>query len=470
MTKRTIEDAVNNARPFRVPEATTGASDAAPPAASSAPLAPKTLDDFWHYAPDNKFLYTGTNDMWSAPSVDQVISPWPKNDHDGKPLAPSKWLARRRSVDQLTWAPGRPQVEDGVSVRDGGYMADGKTRVFNLYRPPNPPAGDPAKADRWLDHLFFLYPDTGEHILAWLAHRAQRPGEKINHALVLGGDQGIGKDSLLEPLKAAVGPWNMTEISPSQMLGRFNGWAKAVVVRVSEARDLGDADRFAFYDHSKTFIAAPPDVLRIDEKNIREHQVANVCGVIFTTNNKSDGIFLPADDRRHHVSWSAVSREIIPDGYFVEFYDWLANGGTGHVAAYLKQYDLSKFNPKAPPARTPAFYAIVQASQSPDDAELTDLLDTMGSPRTVTIEQLVDAARAAGEAELADLLGNRKSRRAIPHKMERAGFEPVRNPDAADGLFKIDGRRRVVYAHKSLPPDQRVAAARRMTGHTGAFS
>lgn len=470
MNRRTIEDAVANARPFRSPDAASGTSEEAAPEEPRAAMAPKVLEDFYHHGPDNRFLYLGTNDMWSAASVDQVISPWPKNDDNGKLLAPSKWLARHRSIDQLSWAPGRPQVEDGVSVRDGGYMADGKTRIFNLYRAASPLNGDPSKADPWLDHVHFLYPETADHIITFFAHCVQRPGEKINHALVLGGDQGIGKDSLLEPVKSAIGPWNWSEISPTQMLGRFNGWAKAVIVRVNEARDLGDADRFAFYDHSKVYIAAPPDVLRVDEKNIREHQVANVCRVVFTTNNKSDGIFLPADDRRHHVSWSTVTREIIPDGYFAEFYEWLAAGGVGHVAAYLRQLDLSKFNPKAPPVRTPAFYAIVQASQSPDDAELTDLLDTLGNPRTVTIEMLVEAARTAGETELADLLSNRKTRRSIPHKMERAGFEPVRNPDAADGLFKIDGRRRVVYAHKSVPLGQRIGEARRMTTDTGAFS
>ena len=55
----------------------------------------------------------------------------------------------------------------------------------------------------------------------------QRPGEKVNHALVLGGAQGIGKDTLLEPVKYAVGPWNLQEVSPAALLGRFNGFVKS---------------------------------------------------------------------------------------------------------------------------------------------------------------------------------------------------------------------------------------------------
>jgi Family of unknown function (DUF5906) len=107
----------------------------------------------------------------------------------------------------------------------------------------------------------------------WLAHRVQRPEEKVNHALVLGGNQGVGKDTLLEPVKRAVGPWNFSEVWPIQALGRFNGLLRSVVLRVNEARDLGDVDRFKFYDHMKQFTAAPPDVLRIDEKNLREYYI-----------------------------------------------------------------------------------------------------------------------------------------------------------------------------------------------------
>ena len=83
------------------------------------------------------------------------------------------------------------------------------------------------------------------------------------------------------------------------MLGRFNGFLKSVVLRISEARDLGEFDRFKFYEHLKAYTASPPDVLRCDEKHLREHYVFNCCGVVITTNHKAGGIFLPADDRRH---------------------------------------------------------------------------------------------------------------------------------------------------------------------------
>src|SRR5262249_31155880 len=52
----------------------------------------------------------------------------------------------------------------------------------------------------WLRHVHQIYPNEADHIIMWFAHRVQRRGEKINHALVLGGEQGIGKDTIVEPL------------------------------------------------------------------------------------------------------------------------------------------------------------------------------------------------------------------------------------------------------------------------------
>ena len=158
---------------------------------------------------------------------------------------------------------------------------------------------------------------------------------------MLGGAQGIGKDTLLEPVKAAIGPWNLIEVSPRHMLGRFNGFLKSVILRVSEARDLGDVDRFAFYDHMKTYTAAPPDVLRVDEKHLREYSILNCCGVIITTNHKADGIYLPADDRRHYVAWSELTKDDFDPTYWNRLWRWYQQGGD-RIVASISQISTSR--------------------------------------------------------------------------------------------------------------------------------
>jgi hypothetical protein len=341
-------------------------------------------------------------------------------------------------------------------IAEGGWIPRIGVNCFNLYRPPDVQPGDAAKARPWLDLGIKLFGDSADHVVKWLAHRVQRPSEKINHALVLGGDQGIGKDTLLEPVRNAVGPWNFHEVSPQQMLGRFNGFLKSVILRVSEARDLGEINRFQFYDHMKVYTAAPPDVLRVDEKHMREHYILNCVGVIITTNHKADGIFLPAGDRRHFVAWSNCSKENFDAKYFPGLWSWYRNGGNCHVAAYLAELDLSSFDPKAPPPQTAAFWDIVNANRAPEEAELADVLDAMGNPDAVTLHQIeINTTNSM----FLDWIKDRKNRRALPYRFEKCGYVPVRNEAARDGLWVISGRRQVIYAMNSLSAADRMRAA-----------
>jgi hypothetical protein len=427
-----------------------------------------SLEDIYAYMPMHSFIYVPSREMWSASSIDARIPPIKapdRVDEAGKPikgesLKASKWLASNRQVEQMTWAPGEPLLIENRLISDGGWIGHRGVRCFNLYRPPNLEPGDSSKARPWTDHVRRVYPTDAERIFNWLAQRRQRPEEKINHALVLGGPQGIGKDTLLEPVKRAIGPWNFTEVGPQQLLGRFNGFVKSVILRVSEARDLGDVDRYAFYDHMKVYTAAPPDVLRVDEKHRREYSVLNCVGVIITTNHKSDGIYLPADDRRHYVAWSDLTKDDFETEYWNNLYGWYSNGGDRHVAAFLAQRDLSSFDPKAPPPKTNAFLEIVNASRAPEDAELADVLDKLGWPKAVTLAQLQSAAT---DAAFCEWLKERKNRRAIPHRLEEAGYVPVYNRDADSGLWNINGKRQAVYARSELPERDRMLAVREST-------
>jgi len=405
--------------------------------------------------------------MWPAPSVNSRIPPIPEGtDKEGKPktIPAAAWLDANKAVEQLTWAPGHPPEIRNLLSSEGGWIERPGCAVFNMYRPPfiNPKSGD---ASPWLEHVRKVYPGEADHLIQWLAHRVQKPAEKINHALVLGGAQGIGKDTLLEPVKRAVGPWNFSEVSPQHLLGRFNGYLKSVILRVSEARDLGDVDRFAFYDHMKAYTAAPPDVLRVDEKFLREYSVLNVCGVVITSNHKADGIYLPADDRRHFVAWSDLTKDDFSEDYWSRLYKWFDEGGCEIVADYLASLDLSEFNPKAPPPKTQAFWEIVDASRSPEDAEMADALDGLGWPAVATIAGIT----AKASAEFGEWLRDRKNARRIPHRFEECGYVPVRNPDAADGLWKIGVRRQAIYGKRDLSVRDRIKAAYETTRRPACF-
>jgi hypothetical protein len=452
------------------------------PEPEPAPPIGVRLEDFWAHMPSHKYIFAPLGELWPATSVNCRLPKVRVIVADGKRkgFPPAPWLDKHKPVEQMTWAPGLPMIICDRLLRIGGWFQRDGTTCFNLYHPPTIVPGDADLASPWVKHVKLVYPDDAEHIFNWLAHRVQRPAEKINHALVLGGEQGIGKDTLLAPAREAIGAWNFQEASPSQVLGRFNGFLKSVILRVSEARDLGDWDRFAFYDHMKAYTAAPPEVLRVDEKNIPEYAIPNCCGVIITTNHLSDGIHLPPDDRRHYVSWSNLKKEDFPENYWPELWGFYHHhDGLRHVAAWLAERDISQFDPKAPPPKTAAFWAIVDANRAPEVTELADIIDRLSKrdgvdaqgreklipPATLTLELL----RCAATSDLGDWLADRKNRRTIPHRLESCGYVPIRNPDAGDGLWKLDGKRHAIYARKELSLAKPLAAAREAvdTGRPG---
>jgi hypothetical protein len=437
-----------------------------------------SLTDFFSVMTDTQYVYIPNRTFWPAQKINGRFSDVQTRLPDGSTvkLKPAKWLDMYRPAEQMSWAPGEPLIINDWLINEGGWIHRPGARCLNLYLPPTLPLGDPTLASLWVDHVHTIYPNDADHIIAWCAHRVQRPQEKINHALILAGHPGIGKDTLLEPVRRAVGPWNFREASPTQVMARFNGFLKGVILRISEVKDLGDADRFKLYEHMKGYTAAPPDVLRCDEKNIREHSILNVCGVVYTTNYKAEGLYLSADDRRHYVAWSTFKKNDFPAQYWIDLWSFIEGGGDCHVAAYLAQYPLSTFNPKAPPPLTEPFWEIVNAHRPPEDAEMMDTLEAYAQfelshgvpatdllnrnqlllPKAVTLRRIVDHA----SPDFRNWLEDRKNRRVIPHRFEACHYVPVRNPDAKDESWKIGGRRETVYVPEEFNLHDRLVAAK----------
>jgi hypothetical protein len=423
------------------------------------------LRDFYALPETSKFFYMPTRALWPVDGVNGILPEVPTGgSRNGKlnAIKPSAWLKQFRRAEQMTWAPGEPEIIENRLISEGGWQDHDGARCLNLYIPPAlRVVGDAAKAAPWVDHLNAIYPDDAEHLSDWFGHRVQRPGEKINHALLMGGKPGIGKDTLLSPVREAVGPWNFRDISPDFFAEPFNPFAKAVILQVNEARDLGDNERFSrytFYEKTKIYAAAPPEALPCHEKFQPRGYVPNVVGLLITTNYETDGVYLPAGDRRHYVVWSNRTKEEFSPEYFNRLWDWLRfEGGHGHVAAYLLQRDLSTFDPHAPPRLTEAFYAIVQAGRAPEDIDLGNAIDELGRPDICSLATI--ATTKAGAAM--EWLFDPKARRAMPHRMERCGYVACRNPDSERGSWTINDRKWTLYAKTDLSPKARLEAARR---------
>jgi hypothetical protein len=413
-------------------------------------------EHFVAHLPDHSYIHRVTRATWTKEGVNAAFARGeiPMNEH----------IDRESPVHSLSWLPGEPDIIEDCAVIAGGRIVVKGHRTFNLYAPSMlvPVAGD---ASPWLDHVKLIYPDDREHIVDCFAFKVQHPGVKINHTLVLGGRSRIGKDSIVKPVQKAVGDWNVSEISPNDLLGTYTDYRQSVILRISEAKDMGEfkSNRYDFYEATKILGAAPPDTFIVNEKYGRKYYVVNVTFVVTTTNYRTGAVYLPRDDFRHYVAWSEAKGEDFDEAYWKKFHGWLDDeNGNAIVAHYLRTRDLSHFNPKASPAKTPAFWAMVEAEVPAETSELADLIDKealrqgvrddrgeLVRPTVVTIAMLVEY-ETIGPDNIASFLKERKNARRLSHLFEQCGYFALRNEGADDGRWKIDGKRQTVYARNDL--------------------
>lgn len=360
-------------------------------------------------------------------------------------------------VEGSTWWPGRPKIiRDWFIDKDGAYESAGR-RSFNQYRAPPQMAGEAGLAVPWLKHVAKLWPveDERNFFLDYCAHMVQRPHEKCNAAVVLAGTQGIGKDAALVPIKAAVGVWNSKEVDPDDLFSAYRPWLQTLMLTINEVRTSKDEfHASSMYNILKPLIAAPPDTLPLNDKYAKLRYVINVLRVFITT-NEPQAMFIPDEDRRMFVlhsylpyKWHEVEGDPL---YFVRFFDWLEAGGTGHVAAWLRWRDISRFSAKAPPPRTTGWDAVAGTWEAPDDC-VARALERLGRPDVLFGQELIDGAFDDKE----EILGMMKSPRKIGHRMQRDGYLLKKRPDGDRWTF--DGyRSRLAFVRASLLDDARAA-------------
>ena len=170
----------------------------------------------------------------------------PKRDKNGKPITMLRHhLARPQSrgrADDLVpglshadqGSPGGRRRLDRTPGRDHASIITGR-RASNRAMPARPVLGSTMSA-----RSIPTTPTTSS--CGWRTGCSARRRRSTTPSCSA-ARRASARTRLLEPVKHAVGPWNFHDIIPSQLLGRFNSFAKAVILRVNEARDLGDAER-----------------------------------------------------------------------------------------------------------------------------------------------------------------------------------------------------------------------------------
>lgn len=410
-----------------------------------------SLSDFVYDHESNGYIYRPSGAIWVGASVDAACGPV---NVEGKLVKASLWIQEHARITTTTSTPAiKGDILKGYDCREGVLFESPSGAVYNKYRPPTIEPGDASLAGPFEAHIRRLMPREGDadQFMNYFAHRAQTPEEKPRFALLIIGDQGVGKDTAIDFCCPALGEWNVASIAPSAVEGGFNEYAAKTLVRINEAADLREMSRWAFNERIKVLIAGNPDGCEINPKYGRKYTVTMHCGVTITSNHLTGSVHIPMDDRRYDVIQCATLEEMglgqeeERRDYFTTLYEWYGKkDGNRHIVAFLRERNLSGFSAALGQRKTAAHTEIVQHGMSGDDW-LRDILDGLGYPPCVRADWILD--RAVGMKELkADV------RARMNHALRRMGYDVFPNPHYKDGRWKVNGVLCKVYKRRDYRP------------------
>ena len=425
--------------------------------------APKTgqipPEHFLYFAPGNNFIYRPVGSFWPAESVDSSCSA--VNNGQGSLIKPSIWLKQNRLVTSMTSDPIiTEEVSQGFDSRDGIIVPAQGAALYNNYRPPNIEPGDSKLAKPWIDHCRKVFNKEGDadQFFDYMAHRVQNPGEKPRFALIIAGEQGVGKDTAISMCGPAMGAWNVSSIEADDLDSNYNEYVASVLVVISEAANAHDMSKWVFNERVKVLIAGNPDYTKVNPKYGQKFSVRLHCGVIITTNHLVSGLYIPEDDRRYDVIDCATRGEMgeladpVKRGqYFEDFWEWYNNEqGAEHITAFLQERDLSNFKAATGQRRTKAHQEVVRAGMSQDEW-LLDAMDELGNPPVVRSTSLWEVVKSMNED---GGFNQQKFNRQISNAISRLGFTQLISNNRKDGRFTYQRDGKNVNTKVFYKPDE----------------
>jgi hypothetical protein len=360
----------------------------------------------------------------------------------------------------VTYAAG----EDVLVARDGLVYGNRWTNMR-----PDMSGSDTIKESdigRWVDHCRILVQEEAEleHIWDVMAYKVQNPNVKINHAVLHGGDEGCGKDSMWAPFLWAIGGVHQHNRSIIETGGLDSQWGyslEAEVVILNELKEPEARERRALANKLKPLIAAPPETILINRKGLHPYEMLNRLQVVAFTNDPLP-ITLPTQDRRWFCVWSRAPR-MCPDAA-ASLWGWYKNVGFERIAAWLHQRDVSRFMPAAAPPVTEWKLNMVEHGLSVAESYLVEMMRLRSGPFTSGVV-------GAPFHKLCDVIANghvpsgtKVPQAALLHALKEAGWtdcgrvatseyqtkkQIYADPDVAKRLTKSEMRRMI----ENVAPD-----------------
>ena len=220
------------------------------------------------------------------------------DDSDNKKKFIKSWLddPNRRDIDFVDETPYSDVFK--INRVFSGNMMNSFTG-FNKNITRNISDEEIAKGDEWFNSRFFhtlvrLCEGNEEYanwLLCYLAQIIQHPERRYDRAVIICGEQGCGKNSILEAISRVIGEDHYeTSSDPTTFFGPHAiGHAHKLLINCDESSAKSSMD---FAAKIKTFITT--NTIEINEKFVKQYKLTNYARLIATTNTTSA---LPVDFR-----------------------------------------------------------------------------------------------------------------------------------------------------------------------------
>jgi hypothetical protein len=334
--------------------------------------------------------------------------------------------------DENRQAEGAPALVGITYAAGETVLCHQEGDVFgNRWRDARQPAGA-GDVQPWLDHCAALVPIASEreHIFDVMACKYQHPETKINHAVLHGGDEGCGKDTMWAPLLWAVcGPSmrNRGILDNDTISSQWGYQLEAEIIILNELKEPDARERRALANKLKPIIAAPPEMISINRKGLAPYHMVNRCFVLAFSNDPVP-ISLATQDRRWFCIWSSAPR--MQPAAAAKLWAWYRAGGFAAVTGWLARRDVSRFNPAAAPAMTEFKLNLIEHGMSMAESFLVEMLHArqgdfaagvIGSPFHTLCDRLTGAAPG----------GVKVPQQALLHALKEAGWQDMGRLGAA---------------------------------------
>ena len=243
------------------------------------------------------------------------------------------WLSHRerRQFRGVTFRPGNPKVVNECLNLWQGWGVEPRPGDWGLIR----------------EHIEVVLASGNEefadYIICWIAWAIQNPAAPAEVALVLIGEKGAGKGTLVRCLERIFGAHTFQVTSREEVIGKFNGHLQDCVLFVADEAYWGGDKRCV----GRLQGMITETTLPIERKGIDLIRVPNCLHVVMLA---EPGWVIPAG--RFERRYAALSVSDIRRGhreYFRALHSQIANGGAEAMMWDLQRMDLKGWHPREIP-------------------------------------------------------------------------------------------------------------------------